>query len=176
MNPGNQDIKDLVKATDGAKGVVVGNLVYEPLTFAPQIVRFTRKQYLFLNHYRLGIPLEAAAEKADISPEYAKHFLEKEDTVAWLEDRATKDHIRNEWQEPGKWWQMGNEVLEGRKHLSKDQQVVYMAFGERIAPKPKIIEDNSKTTINFNFTAEDVKEAFKRQESINAEIVQEKAS
>ncbi len=176
MNPGNEDLKALVKANDGAKGVVVGNQVYEPLTFAPQIVRFTRKQYLFLHHYRLGIPLEQAAEKADMAAQTAIHFLEKEDTIAWLTDRAAKDHIRNEWQEPGKWWEMGNEVLEGRKHLSKDQQVVYMAFGERIAPKPKIVEDNSKTTINFNFTAEDVKEAFKRQESIDAELIQEKAS
>jgi hypothetical protein len=124
----------------------------------------------------LGVSLEEAASKADLTPETAKRFLDKDETIAWLNDRAVKDHIRNEWQEPGKWWQMGNEVLEGRKHLSKDQQVVYMAFGERIAPKPKIVEDNSKTTINFNFTADDVKEAFKRQQSIDAEIIQEKAS
>ncbi len=175
MIPDKEDIQALQK-TDTCRGVVVGNHVYDPLIFAPEIVRFTRKQYLFLHHYRLGVPLSEAASKADMSVNSAENFLAKDDTVAWLQDRATKDHIRNEWQEPGKWWQMGNEVLEGRKHLSKDQQVVYMAFGERIAPKPKEVADNSKTTINFNFTAEDVKEAFKRQQTIDSEIIQEKAS
>lgn len=155
---------------DGTKVLVVGNRVYDASQLIPSVVHFTRNQYLFLNHYRLGVPIEEAAAKANMTTEEADRFLEMKKTRSWLEDRATKDHIRNEWAEGGKWWKMGDECLEGKKHLSKDQQVVFMAFGERVCPKPRQSEgENSKTVINFNFTAQDVKEAFRREASFETE-------
>lgn len=157
---------------DGAKVLIVGNRVYDASQLVPSVVHFTRNQYLFLNHYRLGVPIEEAASKSNMTPEEADRFLERPKTVAWLQDRATKDHIRNEWAEGGKWWEMGNDCLEGKKHLSKDQQVVFMAFGERVCPKPKTTEEDNrgKTVINFNFSPEAVKQAFHRQKSIEAEL------
>lgn len=169
--PNQQEVRKL-SSQEGSKVLVVGNRVYDASQLIPSVVHFTRKQYLFLQSYRLGIPLEEAAHKAGMMPEEADHFLDMPKTVAWLEDRATKDYIRNEWAEGGKWWEMGNDVLEGKKHLAKDQQVVFMAFGDRVCPKAKEVSEGNKTTINFNFTAKDVQDAFKRQASIDAEIAQ----
>lgn len=154
---------------DGTKVVVVGNRVYDASQLVPSVVHFTRSQYLFLNHYKLGVPLEEAADKSGMTVEDAERFLRRSKTRAWLEDRALKDHIRNEWAEGGKWWQMGDDCLEGKKHLSKDQQVVFMAFGDRVCPKKSDTSDQSKTTINFNFSADDVREAFKREQSFDTE-------
>lgn len=155
---------------DGTKVLIVGNRVYDASQLIPSVVHFTRNQYLFLNHYRLGVPIEEAASKANMTPEEADRFLQRPKTVAWLQDRAQKDHIRNEWAEGGKWWEMGNECLEGKKHLSKDQQVVFMAFGERVCPKPRVSDEpQNKTVINFNFTANDVKEAFRREASFETQ-------
>lgn len=168
--PERKEVEEAAKL-DGTKVLVVGNRVYDASQLVPSVVHFTRSQYLFLQNYRLGTPLEEAALKANLTPEEADRFLDRPKTRAWLEDRAVKDHIRNEWAEPGKWWEMGDAVLKGDKHLSKDQQVVYMAFGERIAPKPRMSEDaQSKTTINFNFSPESVKEAFRRQAAIETEL------
>lgn len=168
--PDVTEVKAVARSV-GDQVLVVGNRVYDASQLIPSVVHFTRKQYLFLNAYRLGVSLEDASHKSGMEPEEAERFLERPKTVAWLEDRAKKDYIISEWRESGKWVEMGNEVLEGKKHLSKDQQVVYMAFGERFFPKPK--EDASpKTVVNFNFSPEAVKEAFRRQEAIETEISQ----
>lgn len=158
---------------DATRALVVGDSVYDPLLFSRRLVRFSRRQYLFLHAYRLGVPLAEAAAKAGLTVKKVDWFLARPKTRQWLEDRAMKDHIRQEWQEPGKWWELGDEVLSGKRRLSKDQQVVFMAFGERCCPKPKEIQETSKTTINLNFSAEAVQEALQRQESIETGLVQD---
>lgn len=162
--------------TDATQCVVVGNHVYDPLLFAPEIIPFTRKQYLFLNAYKLGVSLEEAATKAELTVETCKRFLDKDTTVKWLNDRARKDHIRNEWQEPGKWWEMGNQVLEGKKQFSKAQIVIYQEFGQRICPKSKESSEPAPKapTIILNFSADSVKDAFQRQASIETELIKAK--
>lgn len=168
----NQELVALGK-TDATTPVVVGGDVYDPLIFHPTVVRFTRKQYVFLHAYRLGVPLSEAARKAGLEPASAERFLAKSDTVEWLKDRALKDHIRTEWEEPSKWWHMGNEVLEGRKHLSKDQQIVFMAFGDRVCPKSKeSAGEGAKIIININPGA--VQEAYRRSVAVDGEIVDER--
>lgn len=163
--------------TDATRTLIVRNKVYDPAVFSPQLFRFTRPQYLFLNAYRVGVPLEEAAAKAEISVDAAERFLKKPSTVAWLDDRALKDHIRNEWSEPGKWWELGNDVLEGRKQFTKAQIVVFQEFGTRVCPKTRELDGSQKgTTINFNFSPDAVKEAFRRQESIEGELVKEQAN
>lgn len=169
MDVEKREIEQVARA-EGTKVLVLGNRVYDASQLVPSLVHFTRQQYLFLQNYRLGVPLEDAASKAGFTVEEAERFLTKPKTVAWLQDRAVKDHIRTEWAEPGKWWEMGDQVLKGEKHLSKDQQIVYMAFGDRVCPKTKETESGPKTTINFNFSAKDVQEAFQRQASIDAEL------
>lgn len=157
--------------TDATRALVMGNSVYDPLLFSRQLVCFSRRQYLFLNAYRLGVPLHEAAAKAGMDVAKAERFLKRPNTRKWIADRAQKDYIRNEWHESNKWWELGHEVLEGKKHLSKDQQVVYLEFGKRVCPESKSQpEVNKGPTIHFNFGADAVKEAFRRQESIETEI------
>jgi hypothetical protein len=171
--PDKETVLQAAKTDDG-KVLVVGNRVYDASLLIPDVVYFTRKQYLFLAAYRLGVPLEQAALKAGMEPEEADRFLDRPKTVAWLKDRATKSHIRQEWHESDKWWEVGNDCLEGKRHLSKDQQVVYLEFGKRVCPEEKSKGGSSQgTTINFNFGPEAVQEAFRRQASIEAELSQE---
>jgi len=176
MTPDSSEIKALAKK-DGAPVLVVGNRVYDASLLLPDVVHFTRKQYLFLNTYRLGVPLGEAASKAGMSEDEAERFLDKPKTIAWLQDRAMKSHIRNEWHESDKWWEVGNECLEGKRHLAKDQQVVFLEFGKRVCPEDKSRpEVNKGPTINFNFGPEAVKEAFRRQAAINSELSNEDAA
>lgn len=163
-------IKDVAKK-DVSPILVVGNRVYDASQILPDVVHFTRKQYLFLNSYRLGVAVQEAAEKSGMTTEEAERFLDRPKTIAWLQDRALKSHIRSEWHESDKWWEMGHECLEGKRHLSKDQQVVYLEFGKRVCPEPKSHAESTKgPIINFNFSPEAVKEAFRRQAAIEAEI------
>jgi hypothetical protein len=160
-----------VGRTDATKALVIGNRVYDPLLFSRQVVRFSRRQYLFLNAYRLGTTLEDAAYQSGMTPEQAERFLKRPMTRSWMQDRAQKDHIRSEWHESNKWWEMGDQVLNGQKHLSKDQQVVYLEFGKRVCPEVKVVrEGDAGPTINFNFGPEAVKEAIARQAVIDAEV------
>lgn len=157
--------------TDATRALVLGNSVYDPLLFSRQLIRFSRRQYLFLNSYKLGVSVADAANKAGLTVEQAESFLARKNTRAWLADRAKKDYILTEWHESNKWWELGDDVLEGKRHLSKDQQVVYLEFGKRVCPESKSNpEANKGPTIHFNFGADAVKEAFKRQESIDAEL------
>lgn len=170
MLPDRKEIQALGR-TDATRALVVGNSVYDPLLFSRQLVRFSRRQYLFLNAYRLGVALQDAANKAGMTVEQAERFLKRPMTRQWMEDRAKKDYIRNEWHESNKWWEMGHEVLEGTRHLAKDQQVVYLEFGKRVCPEIKqSSEANKGPTINFNFGPEAIKEALSRQEHIEAEL------
>lgn len=164
------DSKELTQLgkTDATAPLVVGNSVFDPLLFAPEIIRFSRKQYLFLNAYKLGVPLAEAAEKAEMPVESAERFLKKPQTRAWLKDRALQHHIKTEWEEPGKWWVLGNDVLEGKRDLTKAQQIVFQEFGHRIVPKREI--GHGTTRIDIHIDPSKVKEAIDRQEAIDAEI------
>lgn len=161
--------------TDATRPLVVGNDVYDPLTFQPEIVRFSRKQYVFLNAYRMGVPLPEAALKAGMTPEAVERFLDKPDTIAWLQDRALQHHIKTEWEEPDKWWTMGNAVLEGKRDFSKAQTEVWKDFGRRIAPV--VGEGHGQgTKIEININPAAVQEAFRRQPVIEAKLVDERKS
>lgn len=173
MQQPERDLIVRLGKTDATRALVLGNSVYDPLLFSRRLVCFSRRQYLFLNAYRLGVSVAEAALKAEMNVEQAERFLKRRNTRAWLEDRAKKDYIRNEWHESNKWWEMGNDVLDGKRHLSKDQQVVYLEFGKRVCPEAKENHDSAKgTTINFNFGPEAVQEAFRRQKAIETELDQ----
>lgn len=165
------DNKDLIAQgrTDATAPLIVGNTVFDPLLFAPEFVKFSRKQYLFLNAYKLGVPLEEAAAKAEMSPESANRFLDKPQTIAWLRDRALQQHIKTQWEEPGKWWTLGNDVLEGKRDLTKAQQIVFQEFGQRIVPKKNDV-GHTVTKIEINIDPNSVKEAQIRQEAIDTEL------
>jgi len=174
--PDAHEVKALARQ-EGNPVLVVGNRVYDASQLIPDVVHFTRQQYLFLVNYRLGVALKDAAAKAGMEEEQAEKFLERPKTISWLKDRAMKSHIRQEWHESDLWWQIGHECLEGTRHLSKDQQVVYLEFGKRVCPEQKAqIESQKGVTINFNFGPEAVQEAFRRQAAIETEIAKGEAA
>lgn len=155
--------------TDVDAPKIVGNAVYDALTFAPEIVKFSRRQYVFLNAYKLGVSIGEAAAKAEMSVEQADYFLRKPQTIAWLRDRSLMHHIKTEWEEPGKWWALGNDVLEGKRDLTKAQQVVFQEFGQRAVPK-KSETSGGVTKIEININPEAVRNALIRQEAIDGEL------
>lgn len=164
----------LVRDEDGVRGLVVDNTVYDPLVFSPRLVKFTSKQYVFLKNFRFGVPIEEAATKAGMTPEQAHRFLAKDDTRAWLADRAEKDHIKNEWQESAKWWQVGQSWLDAPPEAkpNKNEVEIWKEFGRRVEP---IRPESSGDKIEIHIDPAAVKEAFRRKEAIDAQIVQEQS-
>ena len=170
MAPDAETVKAVARV-DGAPVLVIGKRVYDASSLIPSVRHFTRQQYLFLNAYRFGVPLEEAALKSGLAPDEAERFLDRPKTVAWLQDRALKDHIREEWEEPAKWWSYGSEVLEGTREFSKAQIEVWKDFGRRVAPAREA-HGEGETKIQINIDPGAVQEAFRRQKAIDAEIAQ----
>jgi hypothetical protein len=170
VNEYTQQAKELVKAEDGKPGLVVGNRVFSPHQYDASIPDFSSKHYLFLNAYRYGVPIEAAASKADMTPDQAERFLGRADVVAWLKDRALKDYIKYEWSEPAKWYQLGEEVLEGRRKMDKAQSLIWQEFGKRVAPAKGEGSSHGTTKIELHISPESVQAALRRQDAIDAEL------
>lgn len=171
----NEEVRSLVKSEDGIRGALIHNRVYDPLLFSEGVVQFTAKQYVFLRAYRLGVPIEEACLKADMTVDQADRFLSKPMTLAWLRDRAIKDHIKNEWSEPGKWWEEGNKVWEGQVQPTRAQLKVWEEFGSRVCPVSReTVHSQPKIEINIDPNA--VQKAMERQKAIDATIVKETAA
>lgn len=168
------DNKELIQVgqTDATRPLVVGNAVFDVLAFDPKnIIKFSRKQYQFLNSYRLGVSLEEASEKAGMTLESADRFLKRSDTVKWLEDRALMHHIKTEWEEPAKWYEMGDRVLEGKKKLDKAQTEVWKEFGKRVAPL-RGDGPNGGTHIEINIDPDAIERARAKKRAIDAELAE----
>lgn len=165
-----KEIKAIAKSND--LGVaIVGNQVFEASKYAPGLRVFSTKKWLFLNHYINEMPLSEAAEKVGMTLEQAQEFVSSPLAVKWLERQSVVRAARQKWEGGGEWWVVGDECLDGKKHLSKDQQIVFQAFGDRVAVKPRGDTEQVKTVINFNFTAQDVREAMKREQTFDTEEV-----
>lgn len=163
-----KEIKALAKSNE--LGIaVVGNRVFEASKYVPGLRVFPTKKWLLLAHYADEMPLNEAAEKVGMTLVQAEEFIDSPMAVSWLERQATIKAARQKWEGGGEWLLKGDECLEGKRHLAKDQQVVFMALGERFAPKPKR-EEEAKTVINFNFSPESVRAAIERQSAIDAEV------
>lgn len=170
MNEYTEEAKELLRTEDGAKGLLVRNRVFTPHTFSDELPDFSSRQYVFLRHYSLEVPLDEAADKAGMTPEDAERFLERPKVRAWLADRALKAYIKNEWEVPGKVYKELDDVYEGRKPLSKAQTEALKMLAERVAPVKKHSDGEKAPTYTFNFGVEAVKAAFKRQAAIDAEL------
>lgn len=150
--------------------MVISGQVYDPLLFAPEIVHFSARQYVFLHKFRLGVPLEDAAIAAGMTAESAERFLDKDQTKAWLRDRAMKDHIKNEWAEPAKWWHKGDEWLNAPLEAkpTKNDVEIWKQFGMRVCP---VATEGSGTRIEINIDPEAIARSKERRKSVEAQIV-----
>lgn len=166
-----EEVKELVKSEDGIRGIVIGNQVYDPLQFSPEIVQFSSKQYKFLHAYRLGVSIQDAASKCGMSEESAERFLNKESTIKWLQDRALKDHIKMEWEEPGKWYQEMNRLY-NEDLVPKHKIEILKEFGDRVCPKVSRNADaQARTTIEIVIDPGAIERSKTRRQTIEAEII-----
>lgn len=165
-----QDTKALVEENE-SKPLMVAGRVYEALAFSPEIVPFTNAQYRFLHAYRLGVPIEEAALKSNLSTDQVERFLAKPKTIAWLQDRAMKDHIKMEWSEPGKWYSEMNRLYEA-DDVPKHKIDILKEFGDRVCPKASRNAESSGTTrIEITIDPGALEKSKARRQSIEAEIV-----
>lgn len=168
------EIEQLGK-TDATQCLVVGNHVFDPFIFQPSLVKFSRRQYLFLQSYRLGTSFTDACTKADMAPDEAERFLKKPATVSWLKDRVEQDHIRNEWAEPSKWWAKGQEFLEN-DDIPKHKVDVWKEFGDRVVPKQSRNAESGTTKIEITIDPGAIERSKERRASIEAQIVKEESA
>lgn len=173
MNTRNAEITQLVK-DEKAHPLIVGNRVFDILPTTQELVDFTRSKYLFLQLIWRGVALPEAAEKAGLPVEDATAFKDSPKAQDYLQKKELAAIVAQEAKNPDRWWVEVHRVMEGEKVLNKGQMVVLQAQGDRVAPKRAEADgEKGKTIINFNFSAEAVKEAFRRQDVIEAELSQE---
>lgn len=173
MNYQNEQIKDLAKS-EKARPLIVGNRVFDVLPTTQELVDFTRPKYLLLQLLWRGLSIEDAALKAGVDLEDAVAFRDSDKAQDYLQKKSLASIVAQETKDPDRWWVQVNEVMEGRKVLNKGQMVALQAQGDRVAPKRNEADtEKTKTVINFNFSPEAVQEAFRRQEAIEAKIVEE---
>lgn len=163
--------KELIRDGDGAdhEALVIRNRVFSPHQFDETLPDFSTKQYLFLNAYRYGVPFDEACAKSSLTPEQAERFLDKPKVRAWLADRAMKDHIKREWEEPGRWYQEGEKMM-GQERVARHKVEIWKEFGARVARVPRANGADATTNIEIHVDASAVRDAFRRKEAIEAEI------
>lgn len=152
----------------------MGNRVIDVLPTTQELVDFSRPRYVLLQLLWRGMPIEEASDKAGLSLEDATAFRDSAKAQDYLQKKTLASIVAQETKDPDRWWVELHNVMAGTKVLSKGQMVALQAQGDRVAPKTREAgEEKSKVTINFNFSPEAVKEAFRRQEAIEAKIVEE---
>jgi hypothetical protein len=173
LNQTNLEIKSLAR-DEKAHPLIVGNRVFDVLPTTDDLINFTRKQYLFLQLIWRGLSTGEASEKAGYALDQAASFLETDKAKDYLQKKQLASIIAQETKNEDNWWVEVHQVRTGEKILNKGQMVALQASGDRVAPKRnEVNQEKTKVVINFNFSAESVKEAFKRQESIDAELSEE---
>lgn len=159
--------------TSEIRPLMVGGRVYERTAYSPDVIPFTNAQYRFLHAYRLEIPIEDAASKSGLTVQQAERFLAKPKTIEWLKDRALKDHIKREWEEPGKWYQVGEE-MRNKEEVPKHQVDIWKEFGDRVCPKTSRNADSGNTTrIEISIDPGAHERSLQRRAAIEAQIVKD---
>lgn len=154
--------------------LIVGNKVFDVLPTTQDLIDFTRPKYLLLQLIHRGVPTPEAADKCGLTEDQAIAFLDTDKARDYLQKKQLASIVAQEARDPDRWWVEVHNVMEGNKILNKGQMVALQAQGDRVAPKKnETDETKGKVVINLNFSAEAVREAFKRQESIEAELVRE---
>ncbi len=159
---------------DKSHPLIVGNRVFDVLPTTDDLINFTRKQYLLMQLVWRGLSTEEASDKSGYELEHAKTFLDTELAKDYLQKKQLASIIAQETKNEDNWWVEVHQVRTGEKVLNKGQMVALQASGDRVAPKRNEVNaEKAKVVINFNFSPESVREAFKRQQSIEAQLVEE---
>lgn len=173
MNDTNSSIKQISKENQ-SHPLIVGNKVFDVLPTTQELIDFSRPKYLLLQLIFRGIPIEEAATKAGIPLDQAITFQNSQKAIDYLQKKTLASIVAQEARDPDRWWVEVHNVMDGTKQLNKGQMVALQAQGDRVAPKKNDADgEKAKVTIQFNFSPESVREAFRRQDAIDAELVKE---
>lgn len=169
-----------VGRTDATAPAIVGRFVFEKVVFphgSTRQVCFTRKQYLFANVFRQSMDLGSACETSGLTREQALRFIKRPDVVVWMNSREQMDMTKRHWSAPEKWWSEGNRMFEDPVVSPKLKVEIWKEFGDRACPKPtRDPNQNQSPKVVINIDPGAVQEAFRRQQSIEAQIVKESAA
>lgn len=174
LNDTTATIHQLAKGDPDVRSrpLVIGNKVFDVLPTTSDLIDFTRPKYLLLQFIYRDVPLTEASEKCGLTVEASQSFLETQKAKDYLEKKRLASIIAQETKNEDNWWVEIHQVRAGEKVLNKGQMVALQAAGDRVAPKRNDVNvEKTKVVIQFNFSPEDVKEAFRRQDVIDAEWV-----
>jgi len=162
-------VKELATANQGVKEhfgkVTVGGF------FDQKIFTFKPNELRFLKEYGPDTSVEDAAKKAGVPVSFADAMLRKKMVREFLQDKFQQIAIQNGWTVE-RWFAEGDKVWRGQKLVTREQLDIWKEFGARILPKARTAggqDGQEKPQITINIGAVD--EAFKRQQAIQAEIL-----
>ena len=139
-----------------------------------RLIRANRKQLTLLSHLREGLSISEAATKSELTESQALYFLKKREVQDWLRNKAEEEAVIRDWT-PGKWFDWGQKVLDAPEgvEIPKAKIEVWREFGDRCVPKPSRNGEQTGPKIEINIDLDKARAALQRQDSIEAQIVQE---
>lgn len=138
------------------------------------IIQFKAKELRFLRAFDHNTTISEAATKAGITPEYAKRFLAKSDTRAWMWDRAQKAEVAQYWLNGVNCIAEGAKVLNGASKKDDIQFKIWKEFIDRALPKlTRTANETAAPKIEINIDSKIFEEARRKSESIDVELSNE---
>jgi hypothetical protein len=140
------------------------------LFFEPKVVSFTPKELRFLKEFGPHTTVDEAAKKAGVPVAVGNRILKSQKAREFLQDRFQQIAVQEGWTVE-RWFAEGDKVFRGLRVLTREQLDIWKEFGSRILPKRSsgAAEGGEKPQITINIGAVD--EAFRRQQAIQAEVV-----
>lgn len=173
----HQEVKALVDKEDGMAPVYMGGNVYDPLQFVEDgqdpVVQLTPRQYRFLSHYRQGVALKDACEKAGWTLEQAERFFASDKARRWLSDKAKKDLIKQKWGDPAEVYAEADRLYHDDE-APKHRVDLLKEFWDRAVPKISRNTEPVAPKIEIHISNPDaIVQAFDRQKAIETQIEKE---
>lgn len=158
--------------TETSAPALIGNRVVDRLLTTDKVIDLPRQKYLFLQLRRRDVSLEDAAVKAKLDLKDAQDFESTPLAQEYLQDRLTASILAEEAKDQDRWWIRLHSIVEGKIPVTREQMDAMKLAGARIAPTSEGQAATNRIEINIDPTA--VQEAFRRQNAIEAQIVEER--
>lgn len=125
----------------------------------------------FLLKFDPRYPISEQAEKCNLSFEYVLQILKRGASKKLLADRFQMIADMMVMQDPAKWWSTAKDFVDGKSPVTREQVASWKEVGERVAPRKREDTKEKAPTININLNS--VQDALKRQQTLDAEIVED---
>lgn len=136
---------------------------------------FRPKEIRFLHAYISGVPIEDICNKLQLTPLQADKLLKRKRTKQYLSELDEMDAVVLTRGAKNKIAQELIDVWDGKTVKTKQQLEAGKEFWSRVWPKPSDgVKQNSESKFEVKINIGKIEEAVKRQEIIEAEIVNSK--